>query len=101
MLEQKNFRAVVDAFSEDRSGGGRLRLRRGLDLLIAHSPPAGVGATPTTLPTALHRVPPAREEAVPPFATARTRSPVRKGDAAGSLGTTEVHKVVGHKVLEV
>jgi calcineurin-like phosphoesterase family protein len=86
---------------ERRARFRRLRDGRGVDVVVAHSPPAGVGDDPgdpahrgfEAYRRLVERLSPRLllHGHVHPFGTA---TPI------GLLGTSEVHNVVGHKVLE-
>jgi hypothetical protein len=80
----------------------RLRDGRGLDLFIAHSPPAGVGDEPDDPAhrgfKSFHRL---VEKLSPRLLLHGHVHPFGRETPLGRLGDTEVHNVVGHKVLEV
>ncbi|MGH2694195.1 MAG: metallophosphoesterase family protein, partial [Actinomycetota bacterium] len=80
----------------------RLRDGRGVDLLIAHSPPAGVGDDPDDPAhrgfKAFHRL---VGSLSPRLLLHGHVHPFGREAPPGRLGATEVHNVVGHKVLEV
>jgi hypothetical protein len=87
---------------ELRARARRLRNGHGLDVLIAHSPPAGVGDDPEDPAhrgfKAFHRL---VGKLSPRLLLHGHVHPFGRETPMGRLGATEVHNVVGHKVLEV
>lgn len=87
---------------ELRARARRLRDGRGLDFFIAHSPPAGVGDDPEDPAhrgfESFNRL---AEKLSPRLLLHGHVHPFGRETPPGRLGATEVHNVVGHKVLEV
>jgi hypothetical protein len=87
---------------ELRARARRVRDGRGLDLFIAHSPPAGVGDEPDDPAhrgfEAFHRL---VGKLSPRLLLHGHVHPFGRETPTTRLGATEVHNVVGHKVLEV
>jgi 3',5'-cyclic AMP phosphodiesterase CpdA len=87
---------------ELHAGFKRARDGRGVDILVAHSPPFGVGDDPEDPAhrgfKAFHRL---VGRLSPRLLLHGHVHPFGRTAPPGRLGATEVHNVVGHKVLEV